>query len=68
MYTPISGPHSGCCLVRSICQLTAEMPHVRDKAIMWLPYAGGSQEEHGRIYYTLSEKAKQKGSPHQAFF
>jgi hypothetical protein len=27
-----------------------------------------SQEEHGRIYYTLSEKAKQKDRPHQAFF
>lgn len=26
------------------------------------------QEEHGRIYYTPSEKAKQKGRPHQAFF
>jgi hypothetical protein len=28
----------------------------------------GSQEEHGRIYYTPLEKAKQNGRPHQAFF
>jgi len=27
-----------------------------------------SQEEHGALYYRLSEKAKQKGRPHQAFF
>ena len=55
-------------LVRNICRLRAEKPRVRGKAIMCASLRSGSQEEHGRIYYTPSEKAKQKGRPHQAYF
>ena len=64
---------SGCGISPSFFFLTNERVHSTNLFIhdLWSlkpPLCSGNQEEHGTIYYTPSEKAKQKGGPHQAFF